>query len=363
MGPTDNVVFKGQVRQTSLKEGKYRCCESMERSDAGWTYIPPSNNGTLPGAATCESGDMGKKDMAWEGTPIMSISMGSYCCTYAKSFGGDDGAPAYFSYSANGSCDIYQRVSGSRHVPGSSAGFVQAMPLGNCTYFKELSSRVHMQSAVSGICPVDPVDLWPAWPASSPFVTAVGATQFVNNKVGNAEMAPDNFGSGGGFSPLFSQSPHAEWQSGAVKDYLRSRPSDSHFPPEGSFPATGRATPDVSALGVAYQVLVNGSMTPISGTSASTPAFAAMVSLLNEARMQKGLPPMGLLNPFLYANPDAFTDITQGSNAFNSFGEPLAYGFNCSRGWDPATGLGTPLFAKLLSAAMNMWGHDQSLFV
>ena len=50
------------------------------------------------------------------------------------------------------------------------------------------------------------------------------------------------------------------------------------------------------------------------GTSASSPAFSSMVSLLNEARLSAGKKPMGLLNPFLYQNVDAFTDVTVGSN-------------------------------------------------
>ena len=39
-----------------------------------------------------------------------------------------------------------------------------------------------------------------------------------------------------------------------------------------------------------------------------------MIALLNEARAQHNMPPMGFLNPFLYANPDAFNDVTLGTN-------------------------------------------------
>jgi hypothetical protein len=41
----------------------------------------------------------------------------------------------------------------------------------------------------------------------------VGATRFVGQKVGNAEMATDQFGSGGGFSNMFKQ---ADYQTAAV---------------------------------------------------------------------------------------------------------------------------------------------------
>lgn len=52
----------------------------------------------------------------------------------------------------------------------------------------------------------------------------------------------------------------------------------------------------------------------VGGTSASAPVFAAIVALLNEARVQAGKPTMGLVNPFVYANPDVFTDVTVGSD-------------------------------------------------
>lgn len=114
----------------------------------------------------------------------------------------------------------------------------------------------------------------------------------------------------------------------------------------------GRGTPDVSALGEGYQVYENGDVTSVGGTSASSPAFAGFVSLLNEARIAAGKPLMGFLNPFLYANADAFFDVVKGTNAIGRGTGPLEYGFAAAPGWDPATGLGTPLFDKLLDAAL-----------
>ena len=78
-----------------------------------------------------------------------------------------------------------------------------------------------------------------------------------------------------------------------------------------------------------------------------------MVSMLNEARFNAGKKAMGFLNPFLYKHEDAFTDVVEGSNKVGRGGQPLPYGWNCSKGWDPATGLGTPLFDKLLAAALK----------
>lgn len=74
------------------------------------------------------------------------------------------------------------------------------------------------------------------------------------------------------------------------------------------------------------------------GTSASTPAFASIISLLNEARDQAGKPPLGFLNPFLYANAAAFTDIVAGNNKHGRGGTSYPYGWECTQGWDPVTG-------------------------
>ena len=78
-----------------------------------------------------------------------------------------------------------------------------------------------------------------------------------------------------------------------------------------------------------------------------------MVALLNEARLNAGKPAMGFLNPFLYANPDAFFDVVKGTNAIGRGTGPLKYGFAAAPGWDGATGLGTPLFDKMLAAALK----------
>ena len=85
----------------------------------------------------------------------------------------------------------------------------------------------------------------------------------------------------------------------------------------------------------------------VAGTSASTPVLGAIVAKLNEARLAAKKPPMGFLNPFIYKNPDAFMDVTSGMN--NGAGK---VGFSAIKGWDAATGLGTPIFPKLLAAAL-----------
>jgi len=72
---------------------------------------------------------------------------------------------------------------------------------------------------------------------------------------------------------------------------------------------------------------------------------------VNDRLVAAGKSPLGFLNPFLYANPDAFNDITTGSNPGCG-----TNGFEAAPGWDPVTGLGTPNFPKLLAAALEAAG-------
>lgn len=55
----------------------------------------------------------------------------------------------------------------------------------------------------------------------------------------------------------------------------------------------------------------------------------------------------------IYNHTEAFTDVTKGSNKIGRGEFALKYGFNCTSGWDPVTGVGTPIFPKMLEAAMD----------
>ena len=85
------------------------------------------------------------------------------------------------------------------------------------------------------------------------------------------------------------------------------------LPPDGYFNPDGRAYPDVATYGAQYFVVLDGKITRESGTSASAPAMAAMVTLWNDIRLSYNLPPLGFLNPFLYEmaekHPEAFQDM------------------------------------------------------
>ena len=144
---------------------------------------------------------------------------------------------------------------------------------------------------------------------------------------------------------MFNQSRNATWQSAAVAKYLATV-DPSSLPPIGSYPAMGRATPDVSVLGEGYQVIVDGVPETVGGTSASAPAFASMMSLLNEARLNAGRPAMGFLNPFLYKNAAAFTDVTKGSNKIGR-GESARH--------TRMTGSAMPVFEAINTTMQFIW--------
>ncbi|KAI0787619.1 subtilisin-like protein [Fomes fomentarius] len=185
----------------------------------------------------------------------------------------------------------------------------------------------------------------PNFPASCPYVTAVGATEVAPGKsVYDRETATTAFASGGGFSNTF---PRPSYQNRAVSRYLK-----NYIPPYGPdvFNRTGRAIPDVAANGNPTAVVYKGNLTTSGGTSASAPIFASLIVAVNDARLAAGKGPVGWINPALYTHAfaSAFNDVINGTNVACGLG-----GFPTARGWDPVTGLGTPNFERLLARFMT----------
>ena len=167
----------------------------------------------------------------------------------------------------------------------------------------------------------------PTFPAASPYVTAVGGT----DGGANGESASTVFPSGGGFSNMWSR---PSYQVKPAQQYL----STSKVPSTTLFNITGAGYPDVAMNAQNFALTQFMVDVPVSGTSCSAPSFAAVVALLNDARMASGKSSLGWLNPLIYAHPEAFTDITKGSNpgcAVDSSVGYLGTGFLSSAGWDP----------------------------
>ena len=134
----------------------------------------------------------------------------------------------------------------------------------------------------------------PNFPATCPYVTAVGATQLPPGaSVRDPESASLNFPSSGGFSNVF---PRPQWQDRAVGAYLSNVGDKLGYGPQ-VFNRSGRGIPDVAANGAPTAIVRDGNFTLSGGTSASTPIFAAMVAAVNDARIAVGKGPVGWINP------------------------------------------------------------------
>ncbi|KAF4552344.1 Pro-kumamolisin activation domain-containing protein 3 [Elsinoe fawcettii] len=194
----------------------------------------------------------------------------------------------------------------------------------------------------------------PSFPSTCPYVTAVGATQVIPGtniiKALATGTQPEQacetvIYSGGGFSNNF---PIPSYQAAAVNNWFKNFP-----PPYGADRFNNsrqvRAYPDISANGANYVIGIDGTFGLVFGTSASSPTLGAVLTLVNQARLDLGKGPIGFINPTLYANPSALNDITIGGN--QGCGTP---GFSSAPGWDPVTGLGTPNFPKLLSVFLRL---------
>lgn len=127
----------------------------------------------------------------------------------------------------------------------------------------------------------------------------------------------------------------------------------------GIYNGAGRGYPDISAVGDAGLVIVAGKIGTSGGTSMSAPIVAGMFNLINEQRLQAGKPPVGFVNPTLYAHQEMFNDIVHGDMASNYSGRGQqglckGRGFSAVRGWDPVTGMGTPKFEKMSEIFLSL---------
>ena len=223
------------------------------------------------------------------------------------------------------------------------------------------------------------------WPASSPFVTAVGGTSLAVGPSNNylfetawgtttsswtgtkwSPTPPGSwlYGSGGGVSRIFAE---PSYQVGVVPG--------SVFQAQGR---TGRAVPDISAVGdpnTGYligetQTFPNGTVAyseyRIGGTSLSSPLVAGIMALADQAAGHTH----GFANPLFYslAGSSAFTDVVSPAstvavvraNYVNNIGASAGVVYRLrtmnqnlsltsTPGYDDVTGLGTPT-SSFLSA-------------
>jgi subtilase family serine protease len=238
------------------------------------------------------------------------------------------------------------------------------------------------------------------WPASSPYVTAVGGTQlqygwtwqpasdvpFLAN--GDYNPAYFAFTSGGNSEPVWNETwlPAA---TGGGPSVIYPRPAwqAQQAPIIGR---DARGVPDLS-----WNAAVNGGVLVwitafpgyqrsgwhvYGGTSAASPQVAGLIALANEQQAAAAQPPLGFLNPLLYRvgdQPGAATAAFGGGGSFRDI-VPHTYGTAASGvladnrlwqynadgsvspgpvpgwptlpGWDMTTGFGSPRAAAFVAA-------------
>ncbi len=164
-------------------------------------------------------------------------------------------------------------------------------------------------------------------PANDVNVISVGGTTL--NLTGSGSIANELTWSdtGGGVGTIFSR---PSWQAGS------SLPSGNFkFVPDVAAPAD----PNTGCL-----VVQGGSSSQFGGTSWSSPTWAGLCAIINQARAKAGMQPLGLMGPKIYPllGTSAFNDITQGNNGPNGQ-------WNAGPGYDLCTGIGTPNIAELIN--------------
>ena len=230
-------------------------------------------------------------------------------------------------------------------------------------------------------------------PAAYPGVTAVGGSEFpqgtinydpntgyataysTSEEVWSETASGRTVAGGGGISMLY---PRPAYQSSLLG--ITTCSPVGQLPP-GVSASTMRQVPDVSFAAAGYAsgganngILIECSLASnggdclasstnpvvlaISGTSASSPAFAGAVALLDQS---VGGVRLGNINPMLYAihassgGAAAFHDITLGNNeepctAQDQGCTGTEYGFAAAQGYDCASGLGSINFGNLITA-------------
>jgi len=188
-----------------------------------------------------------------------------------------------------------------------------------------------------------------ASPSDDPNITSVGGTTLTTSGPGGAWVSEtvwnwglefgtnyDGVGSGGGISTSYAI---PAWQTGV--SMANNQGSTSY-----------RNIPDVALTADnIFLVANNGQSGSVGGTSCATPLWAAFTALANEQAAAHGRPPLGFLNPALYAlgggshYTSYFHDVTTGNNTWSL--SPTNY--YAVTGYDLCSGWGTPAGSNLIN--------------
>ncbi len=199
-----------------------------------------------------------------------------------------------------------------------------------------------------------------SFPASSPYVTAVGGTNLV---LGSANQILRQV--------VWNDAPYDLSAGGGGTSQLFRRPGYQN----GFAGQQGRDVPDVSMLAdvlPGYNIYCSikacedgfggGPWVAVGGTSASSPLFAGGLVLVDQLLREHGKQNLGLANPLLYriqrrdARANVFSDVRIGNNDLGAYipgGRRRPLGCcSAAPGYDRASGLGSPNLARLSVLAL-----------
>ncbi len=184
-------------------------------------------------------------------------------------------------------------------------------------------------------------------PSSSPYIIQVGGTTLTTTGPGGAWQSESvwNWGGGTGSSGgISSYYAIPAWQAGV-----------SMAGNQGS--TTKRNIPDVAlAADNVYCTYNNGGSDTLGGTSCAAPLWAGLTALANQEAASTGNPPVGFINPTVYAVGTSaayaqdFHDVTKGDNTWSK----STAQFYAVSGYDLCTGWGTPAGQSLLDALVGL---------
>ncbi len=231
---------------------------------------------------------------------------------------------------------------GGRKVISDFNTFYQKAAVENVTVFSSSGDGGVANPNINGkIYPFPTVN----FPASSPFVTAVGGTSLLASIHGDYQSEATWSGSGGGISQFLKE-----------PDYQKNLPASDQTLLNGH-----RGLPDVAFNadpGTGVLVYLSFPGVPagwyiFGGTSEGSPTWSGIIADGNQMAGH----PLGFINPAVYAlgngsdYAESFHDITVGNNS-----QPGIPGYNATPGWDPTTGWGTPKIATFLQELIERTG-------
>jgi subtilase family serine protease len=169
------------------------------------------------------------------------------------------------------------------------------------------------------------------WPEEDVNLTAVGGTDLVTSGAGGPWASETGWSDSAGGPSLIKKTPIASYQL----PYVTAANQGS---------TTRRNVPDVAGdADTDNYICFNGKCSGgWGGTSFASPLWAGFIALVNQQAAAAGKPPVGFINPALYAlgRQAVFHDVTVGKSGQ----------FSCTPSFDLVTGLGSPAGQALITA-------------